>query len=337
MGIESDVMVFASHWYGYPNDIDLRLKDRSFCSQISTLSSFFLRALRHYDLFHFNFGTSLFSHFPGPLNLLNQADLPILKRHKKGIVVTYQGCDARQKSYCIQHFPVCACTEPDCYGGLCDPRSDTKRAQKIARFNRYADRIFAVNPDLLWVLPARAQFLPYTTVDLDEWRPVQKSISDGRRFLILHSPTQRAVKGTRFIQQAVATLQVKYPEVELKMVEGIPHDQVRELYAEADLVIDQLLLGWYGGFAVEAMALGKPVICYIRQNDLGFLPAQMKTDLPIINADPGNLAEVLEGVLQTRSLLPQVGEKSRLYVETWHDPDKIALQMQRTYEGILQC
>ena len=31
-------------------------------------------------------------------------------------------------------------------------------------------------------------------------------------------------------------------------------------YAAADLVVDQLNVGWYGLFSIEAMALGKPCI-----------------------------------------------------------------------------
>ena len=32
------------------------------------------------------------------------------------------------------------------------------------------------------------------------------------------------------------------------------------MYAQADLVVDQVLIGWYGALAVETMAMGKPVI-----------------------------------------------------------------------------
>ena len=48
--------------------------------------------------------------------------------------------------------------------------------------------------------------------------------------------------------------------VELDIVEGVPHDEARERYARADIVVDQLNAGWHGVFALEAMALGKPVV-----------------------------------------------------------------------------
>ena len=77
-------------------------------------------------------------------------------------------------------------------------------------------------------------------------------------------------------------------DFEFILIEGLSHSEARHLYQTADLLVDQLFVGWYGGLAVECMALGKPVICYIREEDLAFLPAQMRQDLPIINATAQN-------------------------------------------------
>ena len=101
-------------------------------------------------------------------------------------------------------------------------------------------------------------------------------------------------------------------------------------------MVDQLLCGWYGGLAVELMALGKPVICYIREADLQFIPAEMRQELPLINATPGTIYDVLkEWLTVRRDRLPQVGRQSRDYVETWHDPLKIAARLKDDYECIL--
>ena len=52
--------------------------------------------------------------------------------------------------------------------------------------------------------------------------------------------------------------------VELDIVEGVPHDEARERYARADIVVDQLNAGWHGVFALESMALGKPVVTHLK-------------------------------------------------------------------------
>ena len=49
-------------------------------------------------------------------------------------------------------------------------------------------------------------------------------------------------------------------DADLELVEGLHHDEAFERYRAADIVVDQLNAGWYGLFAIEAMALGKPVV-----------------------------------------------------------------------------
>lgn len=82
------------------------------------------------------------------------------------------------------------------------------------------------------------------------------------------------------------------------------------------------------------MALGKPVVCYIREEDLKFIPPLMKKDLPIINANPDNIFEILKGLVEDRGKLNLIGEQSRAYVERWHDPMKIAERMKEAYESL---
>jgi len=48
--------------------------------------------------------------------------------------------------------------------GYYTPASDARKRWRIAQFATYADRIYALNPDLLHVLPAQAEFLPYANV-----------------------------------------------------------------------------------------------------------------------------------------------------------------------------
>jgi glycosyltransferase involved in cell wall biosynthesis len=293
------------------------------------MTSFFLDAVRKYDVFHFNFGLSLF--FVPRLNLF--LDVPILKQVGKKIVVTYQGCDARQRQFCVNNFSISACVERDCYQGQCNENTDAKKRKRIALYNKYADRVFALNPDLLYVIP-NGEFLPYASVDLREWVPPREK-RHRRDFTIFHAPTNRWAKGTKYILQVVEKLREKHKRIKLNLVENLPHTQVKDIMQAADLVIDQLLVGWYGGVAVEAMALGKPVVCYVREEDLRFIPKRMEEDLPIINANPGNLYHVLDRHINNRKNLSLIGEKSRSYVERYHDPIKIAQQMKELYESLL--
>jgi hypothetical protein len=263
--------------------------------------------------------------------LVEFRDLPLLKRAGKRVVVTYQGDDARQGDYSLSHFDLSIAHEAG--AGYYTPQGDAARRRRIKAMDRYADAIFALNPDLLHVLPARAEFLPYANVDLGAWRPVPPAPGPP---VVLHAPTHRGGKGTRFILDAVGRLRSEGIEFEFELVEGLPRTEARRTYERAHVLVDQLLAGWYGGLAVELMALGKPVIAYIRRDDLTHVPAELRDELPVIDARPETVADDLRRCLTTvRELLPEVGARGRAYVERWHDPLAVARRLKGTYEHIL--
>ena len=103
---------------------------------------------------------------------------------------------------------------------------------------------------------------------------------------------------------------------------------------EADLVIDQILVGWYGGVAVEAMKMAKPVIARIAAEDLHFIPQQMAEDVQqtIIQVDPDTIYEVLLRCVGDKDFLRHRAAASLEYVHRWHDPLKVATQVKQAYE-----
>lgn len=310
------------------------------------------RALRKYDVVHLNSGQSLLpppapfaTYAPGQPNLLRRAhylygraldmnDLYLLRKARKGIVVTYQGDDARQAtSWGLpgSPFEIRLSEEADHY----TVEGDAAKRRAIAKIARYADRIFYINPDLAAVLPETATFMPYASLDPREWRPVEQKPDTSSPPLVVHAPFQPGVKGTRFVLAAVERLKAEGVELEFVLLEGKTIEEARRLYERADLLVDQLLLGWYGGIAVELMALAKPVVCHIRESDLGVLPAEMRAELPIIPATTETIYDVLkEWLTERRSELPEVGRRGRAFVERWHDPVKIAEGLKDVYAEI---
>jgi glycosyltransferase involved in cell wall biosynthesis len=345
LGLESVAIAFGQTVYAYETDEILFAPGDGVVRRELKRISLLRRALREFDVVHFNFGHTITATSPvtpirSPLALILTAyarlvelrDLPLLKRAGKAIVMTYQGDDARQGDYLLEHFDVSLA--PEVEPGFYTPAGDAARRRRIHRVDAYADAIFALNPDLLHVLPARAEFLPYANVDVRTWNPVPLDTS--RPPVVLHAPTHRGVKGTRFVLEAVDRLRTEGIDFEFVIVEGLARDEARRQYERADILVDQLLAGWYGGLAVELMALGKPVIAYIRHDDLDGVPAELRDELPIIDARPDTITDVLRRCLTTeRRGLPDLGARSRAYVERWHDPIKIAARTKATYERIL--
>ena len=315
-----------------------------------------VRAARQFDVVHYNFGTTI-ADPPYPIDVkrknrhpawihwpywfyssrLQRLELALMRRLGKVIVVTYQGNDARQGDYCREQFDI----SPVEAGGLkfYSPVWDREKRRRIAMFDGVADRIYALNPDLLHVLPDRAEFLPYLNLDLEEWRPSPQCallVADAIAPHLVHAPSNRNMKGTQYVLAAVEQLRREGVPFTFELVENMPYAQARKIYEKADIAVDQLLIGWYGGFAVELMALGKPVICYIRDGDLKYIPKGMQGDMPIINATPDSIYDVLRMWLsKSQSERRQRGSASRAYVERWHDQKQLVGRLAEDYRRAL--
>ncbi len=323
LGANSILAVLQRSWLGYPVDIDLNLGQTNRWNRLVKRALFGLKSMSSHDVFHFNFGQSFLPRL-GSCGV----DLPLLRAAGKTVIMTYQGCDARQVSYCQQNFSLSCCGQQQ-GDGLCHPRDDAAKANNIRYVAKSAQRVFCLNPDLMHVVPD-AEFVPYAAVDPEVVKPSRANPK--KKLTILHAPTNRAVKGTRFVEEAAQSLEDEF-DLEWLFVEGIPHERAMDLYKQADLVIDQLRVGWYGAFAVEMMAMGKPVMCYVRGEDLEFIPEEMQVDLPLIQVTPDTLKETLREHLGNVETLREIGRQSRRFVEKWHNPRTIAAAMLRVYSN----
>lgn len=331
IGLHSDVLVATESVMNYPADIRLYLdKVPSVKKQFLKALWAFLRLRRKYDVFHFNYGTSLV-HFPHK-NWAKMFDLPWYPKKAK-LFVTYNGCDARQKYKTMERRTVAACHDAECYGGRCNSgEEDRLRREGIEKMALYTEHMFALNPDLLHFLPKeKSSFLPYTVSSFD--LPLCLPTFEGK-LKVVHAPTNRAIKGSGIILPALERLVAKYPkEIEVILVEGLPYEKALQIYRQADLIIDQMLLGWYGAFAVEAMLMGKPVVVYIESDDLHFVPKAMSKDLleTVIHASPKNIYDVLERSIQDRLFLKERAESGLEYAHKWHSPEYVAQLTQQYY------
>jgi glycosyltransferase involved in cell wall biosynthesis len=177
---------------------------------------------------------------------------------------------------------------------------------------------------LRWV--PQAEMIP-PGLDLRSFTPVTPS--DRERPVVVHAPSNRARKGTEHVIAACAEL-----PVELDLVEGVPHGEARERYARADIVVDQLNAGWHGIFALEAMALGKPVVTRLKPDVVARAESAYGTKVPIVSATADTLVEVLRPLVADPALRRRVGAESRAYVERVHDIDVIADRLVDLYSRL---
>ena len=251
-----------------------------------------------------------------------RVELGLLKLLRKKIIIFYQGSDARQNDFCNKNFKIKIPYENHSKTG--NFKYDEMKRKSINFYSKYASRIYSLNPDLLHMLPSSTEFLPYSNIDIRKWDTFYTQKSK-RPLRIGHAPTNQGLKGTFLIKKAVKRLQNNGFEFEFVVVEGLSFNKAVEIYKTLDILVDQLFAGWYGGLAVELMSLGKPVVTYIREDDLKFIPQEMKQELPFFKAEPETIEKVLEQILNLpRAQIFESAIASRKFVEKWHDPRKIA-------------
>jgi glycosyltransferase involved in cell wall biosynthesis len=154
-------------------------------------------------------------------------------------------------------------------------------------------------------------------IDLTMYRQLVSLTNSPPR--IVHAPSSRTRKGTEHVIAACEGL-----DAELDIVEGLPHEQARERYRAADIIVDQLNAGWYGMFAIEAMALGKPVVSFLHDEAVRRTVEAFGVSVPIVRATKETLRERLRALLEAPEERHRIGAASRAYVERVHDIDRIA-------------
>jgi glycosyltransferase involved in cell wall biosynthesis len=153
--------------------------------------------------------------------------------------------------------------------------------------------------------------------------------SDRERPVVLHAPSSRRRKGTEHVVDVCEQL-----DVELEIVEGLDHREAFERYRNADVVVDQLNAGWYGVFAIEAMALGKPVVTFLHDEAVTRTEEAFGLEVPLVRATKETLADALRPLVESPEERWRVGAASRAYVERVHDADAVAARLVDLYAGL---
>jgi hypothetical protein len=189
-----------------------------------------------------------------------------------------------------------------------------KRPEQL-QYGRRADAQVVGSYDAIRWVPDAAVIPP--GLDLAAYTPTPPS--DRARPLVVHAPSDRVRKGTEHVIRACDEL-----GVELDIVERVPHAEARARYERADIVVEQLNAGWHGVFGLEAMALGKPVVTYLKGDVVRRTEEAFGVRVPLVSATKETLVERLRPLVESTDERRRIGAESRAYVERVHDIDKVA-------------
>lgn len=264
-----------------------------------------------FDVYQFYFGNSLTG--------LSLTDIAFLKALRKKIFFYFCGCDIRDSKSVIKTYKYSACKV--CWPMQCS--ANRVKAKKLAE--EYANGIFVSTPDLLEFVK-NAIFIPQP-IDLGFLKKHNTSSNNGNKIKIVHAPSNSKIKGSIFIEKAIHNLKLKGYPIDFIIVDNRPHEEVMKVCSQADIIIDQLLIGSYGQYSVEGMALGKPVICYIREDLKSLYPEK----IPIINANIENIEDIIKQTINDDTLRHTTGKEGYEYVSKVHDARVVAQKLLAIY------
>jgi|GEM_PF-1745600 len=201
--------------------------------------------------------------------------------------------------------------------------------QRIEIFCRYASFVLGADSSLQRYLPRKDLVFKYFPVDCDALRPSVVSISNDEP-VIIHAPNHRMVKGTDYLLEAVEHLRRAGIRCRLELIEGVPRDEALRRYERADVIADQFCDGAFGVFALEGLALGKPVLTYLDQEHLG----DSVFNLPIVNTTPENLVSVLAVLIQVPTLRERLGCAGRKSVVKYQSIPALAEVWENIYDHV---
>lgn len=271
------------------------------------------KLISEFDIFHFHYGTTLTFH---------NYDIAALRELGKKTIVHFWGNDVRISSKAKDLNP---------YFFSKNAKDDLIK-KKLEFLSKYTDMCIVPDFEIYEYVKdyfENVQFIP-PMIDLKIYKPSFVKNKDDR-IKIIHAPVSANIKGTKHIIKAINSLQ-ENSNIDFKIIQGISNDEAIRLYRDADIIIDQLLMGSYGQLAIEAMSLGKPVICYISD----FMKEKYPSELPIISANPDNIKERLEYLIKNRDMLYDIGVKGRMYIEKYHDVNSVINKLIVLYKGLFK-
>jgi len=211
-------------------------------------------------------------------------------------------------------------------------RADAIR-ERVLYFCRHADFVirtyqpgYQPRQDLIWPNALG--------IDADHWQaPAGDRGHDARtaEVVIVHPTNHRSIKGTDALVEATEGLKLEGLHLRLDVIEGRSNEEVRAAMGGADLVAEQFIAG-YGLTAIEAMALGRPVL-----SNLGWLGQEFREgtcldECPIVDTSPETLQEELRRLALDPALRARLGRAGREYVLKYHSAEAVG----RIWKAVLR-
>lgn len=157
-----------------------------------------------------------------------------------------------------------------------------------------------------------------------------------KRLIVTHAPSNRMKKGTdSIILPALKRLSEKI-DFDIKVIEGVTHEECLEQIQKSDLYVELGLGGFYGNAAMEAMSFGVPIAVYLKEN-VTKLAGDVFEYCPIIPVRERTIeafTDAIEPWLENPTALRLQGLKSRKWVSLVHDEKIVGKKWLHLYRNL---
>lgn len=302
----------------------------NFFGQYFLIIGFFIWTIFNFDIFITPFRNRLLDR----LGFLNKLEFQLLKLAGKKILLNPYGGDIQvpevwehsdRKEFQVLY---------DAW--MADPNYSQVNSEKTKKNNRYgqkyADAVIAAIDWPDYLDKEKLIFLHMRCVP--KIAPLENT-KKNQFFTIVHATNHPHFKGTSYLEKAVAAINANGKKCELKILNQQSNQAVLEAIKNADVVFDQVLLGAYGRLAIEAMSLGKPVICYLREDFMGLYP-QWRSSF-IVNTDITHLKETILNLIgKTDEEIKTLGKQTQTYAECYHSVDYVGKALDQILKKVLK-
>ncbi len=310
VGVRARSFAYQSHEFGYPVDKNVTqfrsirrkglikiVNNRFVLIPVNSALRFFffLSVLFRYDWFYFISPFTIFE---------NHQDLFWLKLFGKRIAFFFPGCAEKNP-----HDALNAMKYSDCWycndkkkQAFCLCHQPEQKRDRIRKFEHYADVIFS--------RPNTSGYLKYPEKSLPMWLMTDEpdhEIFFSRYespdvFSIMHFPSHQELKGTKYVEAAIAGLNDKFK------IEYISHrmsnKEVLDNLERAHILVDQFT-HTFGLLAIEGLSRGCVVICRMESWAREIYP-----DIPLVSCNPEDLHKTIEDLLNNPEKMKDIAQKS---------------------------
>ncbi len=288
---------------------------------------FFVIALFRYDILYFIAGETLLT------RKLMTWELKLYKKRRKKIVMHFVGSDIRSEVYIKyknEHL--------DKYfeGTLANmPPKQTEWQKKLCLLAlEYADIILVSTPDLLEFFDynPKVKYFPVMLNTQDIHTQIQNTIPEKYpkrdKIRVVHSPSNTSIKGTAYIDKIMQKICSQYADIEyintsLPEYKDTSHPlcavsryTLLQLLQKSDILIDQIVIGWYGLQSIEGVYCENEVVVWIEPHLRKYLPREHV----FYTGEEGSVEKsILEAIHSVRN---NHRKSSKDYVHTFHTLEK---------------